>query len=164
MLQKIRALALPFAPAKARPRSSYLHELALRREAIAIRRQIVYGLAMGWILTLVPGFMYFCVPGRLDWLWSTLMVLGASHLAAAVIVPQALAWPEKAWSKIARFQGWVIMTVLLTVVFFAFIWPAGCLSRRRTRGFIAWETHPPGFVSAWQPMELKMALPASAEP
>src|SRR5439155_11612711 len=117
--------------------SGYLHDLASRRESIAIRRHIVYGLAMGWVLTLVPGFIYFCVPSRFDRLWSALMVLGAIHLAAAMIVPQALYWPERGWTKIARFQGWIIMTALLTVIYFALIWPAGWLSRRSTRGFIA---------------------------
>src|SRR4051812_31276082 len=71
-------------------RWSYLRDLALRREALAIRRHIVYGLVIGCVLTLVAGFLYFCVPSRLDWLWCSLMVLGVIHLAAAVVLPQAL--------------------------------------------------------------------------
>src|SRR5262245_63488154 len=77
-----------------RPRSNYLRRLAQRREAAAIRRQTAYGLVMGWILLLVPGFVYFCVPSRLDWLWAALMAVGGLHLAAAVVLPQALEWPE----------------------------------------------------------------------
>ena len=76
--------------AQSRPRSGYLRDLALRRDALAIRRQIVYGLAMGWVLTLVAGFMFCCVVSRLNWLWVTLIVVGLIHLAAAVILPQAL--------------------------------------------------------------------------
>ncbi len=140
--------------ATSQPRGNYLRDLALRREAMAIRRQIAYGLAIGWLLLLVPGFIYFCVPSRFDSLWSALMVLGAFHLAAAVVVPQALYWPERLWTKVARWQGWVVMTVLLSVIYFGLIWPAGYLSRRRTRGFIAWETHPTDLESAWQPIEL----------
>lgn len=140
--------------ATSRPRSGYLRDLALRREALAIRRQIVYGLAMGWVLMLVPGFVYFCVPSHVDRLWSALMAVGAIHLAAAVILPQALYWPERVWSKIARWQGWLVMTVLLSIIYFVLIWPVGMFSRRRTRGFISWETHPSDLESAWQPMEL----------
>jgi hypothetical protein len=140
--------------AKSRPRSRYLHDLALRRDALAIRRQIAYGLAVGWILLLVPGFIYFCVPSRFDPLWSALMALGALHLASAVILPQLLYWPERAWSKIARWQGWIVMTVLLSVIYFALIWPAGYFSRRRTRGFVAWNGHPASFSSAWEPIDL----------
>ena len=33
------------------PRSRYMQRLALRREADEIRRLIVYGLTLGWILT-----------------------------------------------------------------------------------------------------------------
>jgi Family of unknown function (DUF5989) len=136
------------------PRWNYLHDLALRREALAIRRQIVYGLAIGWVLLLACGFIYFCVPSRVDLLWSALMVLGALHLAAAVILPQALYWPERVWSKIARWQGWIIMTVLLTLVYFALIWPAGYFSRRRAHGFVVWEQHPTNLKSAWEPIDL----------
>ncbi|MBW8883553.1 MAG: hypothetical protein JF612_01990 [Planctomycetia bacterium] len=46
------------------------------------------------------------------------------------------------------------MTALLSFVYFALIWPAGYLSRRRTRGFVAWEAHPTELSSAWQPIEL----------
>jgi hypothetical protein len=141
-------------PAQRGPRSGYLREVALRREALEIRRQIVYGLAMGWILTLVAGFMYCCVVSRLNWLWVTLVVIGLIHLAAAVILPQALYLPERAWTNIARWQGWLVMTVLLTLVYFALIWPVGLISRRRTRGFVSWETHPNDLKSGWQPMEL----------
>src|SRR5438093_33949 len=119
--------------ASSRPRSGYLRGLALRREALAIRRHIVYGLVMGWVLTLVGGFLFFCMPSRVDWLWCSLMVVGVIHLATAVILPQALVWPERAWTSIARWQGWILMTILLTVIYFALIWPVSLVSRLRTR-------------------------------
>jgi len=137
-----------------RSRSGYLRDLALRRVALAIRRQTVYGLAMGWVLMLVPGFVYFCVPSHLDRLWSALMVLGAIHLAAAVFLPQALYWPERVWNKIAHWQGWLIMTALLSTIYFVLIWPVGLFSRRRTRGFVSWEAHPSSLESAWQSMDI----------
>src|SRR5262245_60806644 len=74
-----------------RSRLAYRERWGLRREAAAIRRQTAYGLIMGWILALVAGFLYFCVPSRLDWLWALLMAVGGLHLTAAVVVPQALA-------------------------------------------------------------------------
>src|SRR5262245_54155170 len=109
------------APASRRPRSGYLHDLALRREAQATRQQSAYGLVMGWILTLVAGFMFCCVPSRLDLLWGALIVVGLAHLALAVILPQALAWPQRAWTAIARWQGRLVMTILLTVAYFGLI-------------------------------------------
>src|SRR5262245_6949902 len=137
-----------------RSRSTYLQGLALRREFAAIRRQSVYGLVMGWALTLVAGFLYFCVPSRLDWLWALLMGLGGLHLVAAVLLPQALARPERAWIAMARFQGWLVMTALLTIVYFTLIWPASFVSRRRTRGFVMWNQSPPQLPTAWEKFEL----------
>src|SRR5947207_1593519 len=82
----------PHQPSEAPPaRSRYLQDLALRREAATIRQQIAYGLVMGWALTLVAGFLFFCVPSRFDRLWAGLLAVGIVHLAAAVILPQALA-------------------------------------------------------------------------
>jgi len=137
-----------------RPRSTYLQSLALRRQGAAIRQQTAYGLVMGWMLTLVAGFIFFCVPNRFDWLWSGLIVLGLVHLAAAVTLPQMLAWPQRAWMTVARFQGWLIMAILLTLVYFCLIWPASRLSRRRTQGFVFWNDTPPRSPTAWEPIDL----------
>jgi hypothetical protein len=142
------------AAAASRPRSAYLRDLALRRQADAIRRQTVYGLVMGWILLLVAGFIYCCVPNPVDLLWAALMVIGALHMAAAIVLPQALAWPEWLWIAVARWQGWLIMTILLTIVYFALIWPAAIVSRRRIRGFVTWDGEPPPSSTAWQPIDL----------
>jgi hypothetical protein len=145
-----------------RPRPTYVQELALRREAALIHRQIGYGLVMGWILTLVGGFLFFCVPSRLDPLWCVLAIVGLLHLAAATIVPQALAWPERVWAAVARWQGRLVMAVLLTVIYFALIWPASYFVRRRTGGFRAWNSQTPNTKTSWRPMEEFIdAAPAS---
>jgi hypothetical protein len=137
------------------PPPPYLQRLAQRQAEADVRRQSAYGLILGWILTLVPGFLYFCVPSRLDWLWSALAILGLFHLAAAVLLPQLLAWPERAWMGIARLQGGLIMAVLLTLVYYAMIWPVGLLSRRRAaKPFFAWSKAPPEERSAWRPIDL----------
>src|SRR5438477_7996364 len=90
------------AAAVRRPRSTYLQHVDLRRESSAIRRQTVYGLVMGWVLTLVGSFLLCCVPSRVDWLWQTMLIVGLVHLAAARVLPQALVWPERAWIAVAR--------------------------------------------------------------
>src|SRR5262245_27910175 len=143
----------PSAAENRRPRSSYLANLALRRQAASIRQQTAYGLVMGWILLLVAGFIYFCVPSSIDWLWALLMLIGGLHLAAAVTIPQALATPQRAWMLLARWQGWLVMTAVLTIVYFGLIWPASRFSRRRTSGFLEWNEQPPDARSAWQSID-----------
>jgi hypothetical protein len=109
---------------------------------------------MGWVLTLVGGFVFFCVPSRVDWLWGALLAVGIVHLVAAVVLPQLLAWPERIWIGLARWQGWLVMNVLLTVVYFTLIWPAGHFSRRRASGFASWDDQPPEQKTAWLPIDV----------
>lgn len=125
----------------------------MRREGLEVRRLIVFGLSVGWLLALVGGFLFFCVPSRLDPLWGALMLAGFVHLGLAVALPQALVWSEGAWMAVARWQGWLIMSALLSVVYFVLIWPASCFSRRRTRGFAAWESGAPVTRTCWEPMD-----------
>jgi hypothetical protein len=147
-----------------RQRSTYLSQLDLRRQAAAIRRQTAYGLVMGWVLTLVGGFVLCCVPSRVDWLWQTLFIVGLAHLFTAVTLPQALAWPERAWMTVARWQGWVTMSLLLTIVYFLLIWPASFFDRKRTSGFVTWTDQPPDTKTAWQSIDLTESTAAEATP
>jgi hypothetical protein len=135
-------------------RSRYLQQLALRREAEEVRHLIGYGLTLGWILFLVGSFLLCCVPSRVDWLWTVTALVGVAHLVLAVLVPQLLAWPERIWMTVARWQGHVVMTVLLTAVYYLLLWPVGCFSRRYKRGFVQWSGQQPEVVTAWQPIDL----------
>ena len=132
------------ATAVPRARRGYAADLARRREAAAIRRQIGYGLVVGWILALVGGFFFYTVLGPVDWLWGSLMIVGWLHLALAVVLPQAHYWPERAWSWLAQWQGKLVMAVLLSIVYFCLIWPARLLRPRVADGGLRGE---PGFCS-----------------
>jgi hypothetical protein len=136
------------------PWGAYLQQLALRRQAAEIRRLIVYGLTLGWILTLVASVLFFCVKSRFDWLWGFLIVIGILHLVAAVVLPQALLWPERAWMTIARWQGHLVMTLMLTLVYYLLLWPASRFARGQTAGFFRWSDPPPLTSTSWQPIDL----------
>jgi hypothetical protein len=120
-------------------------------------------LIVGWIVTLVAGFLYFCVPSRFDLLWGVLIVGGLIHLVLAVVLPQALASPQRLWMAIARWQGWLVMTILLTVVYYSLIWPAALFSKRRTRTFMAWDGDRPAFSVGWSPIEVSEMDESSVE-
>jgi hypothetical protein len=134
-------------------RGPYMQRLALRREVAEIRRLIGYGLTLGWILTLVAGFLFFCVKSQLDWLWCSLMLLGIGHLVLAATLPQALIWPERIWMAIARWQGHIVMIVLLSGVYYLLLWPASRLSRSPAVGFFRGGEQPPATTTAWQAIE-----------
>jgi len=141
--------------AQAAPRAggTYLAALAHRREAAAIRRQIGYGLVVGWVLTLVGGFFFYCVATRAAWVWGSLALVGAAHLGLAVVLPQALDWPERIWSAIAQWQGKLLMSLLLTAIYFGLFWPASRLRRRGDPDFCSWQDRPPDSSSAWRPLD-----------
>jgi hypothetical protein len=141
-------------PQPGRPphRGAYLARRAARMQAQAVRAQIVYGLTVGWVLTLGGGFWYCCVPSRLDPLWAAVTLLGTLHLAAAVVVPQLLSVPQRLWARLAHWQGALVMKVLLTLIYLLLIWPAGWLTRRQHRGFLRWTVAPPPGTTAWEPV------------
>jgi uncharacterized protein DUF5989 len=149
-------------PAAPRAGGEYLAALARRREAAAIRRQIGYGLVVGWVLTLVCGFFFYCLASRAAWVWGALMVVGLIQLGLAVVLPQVLAWPERVWSAIAQWQGKLVMGLLLTIVYFGLLWPARRL-RQVPSEFHSWDEQPPESATAWQPLPAEEAEDAAAQ-
>jgi hypothetical protein len=139
-------------PHRSPSRGAYLARRACRAHRQAVRAQIVYGLTIGWVLTLGGGFVYCCVPSPLDPLWAALTAVGAAHLAAAVLAPELLSIPQRLWARLAHVQGALVMKCLLTVIYFLLIWPAGWLTRRQHHGFVRWTDTPPEGTTAWQPV------------
>jgi hypothetical protein len=123
-------------------RGSYLAQLEERRDAEATRKQIGFGLILGWGLMLLSAFQYFCVPSRLDPLWEVLSILGGVAIGVALLVPSLLRWPERAWMALGQVMGKVVMTILLSVIYFTMFWPAGVISRLRegSRSFHSWQS------------------------
>jgi hypothetical protein len=132
----------------------YARTLAERRETDQIRQLSQFGLLLGWLFTLTGGFCWFCVVGQMDWFWRSLMMLGIAMLLLGTFVPQTLAWPHRQWMRLAHLQGWLVMTVLLTVTYFTLIWPLGWWERKR-RGsspFFTWDGPAPRVKTGWQPL------------
>lgn len=136
-------------------RNRYLRELDDRRLADEIRQLTQFGLTLGWLFTLLGGFCWFCVVSRIDWFWQLLWGCGLGLLFFASVLPQALYWPHRLWMGLAHLQGRLVMTVLLTVVYFGLISPLGAWERKR-RGspypFLSWNDTPPKRSTAWEVM------------
>ena len=127
-------------------RSSYLSQLAERREREEVRQLTSFGLTMGWLFTLLGGFCWFCVISQIDWFWRALMTSGLLLLVLGTVLPQALAGPHRLWMGLAHLQGRLVMTVLLTVVYLVMIVPLGWYQRRRQGGgqpFYRWDPTQP---------------------
>ncbi len=106
-------------------RPSYLKRLDGRNQTAALKQQILFGLAIGWMLVLLGGLRYLFVPDASDSLWLAVLWIGVILLALTLIVPSVLAWPEKLWMKLAHIIGTGIFSIILMVVYFTFFLPVG---------------------------------------
>ncbi|MBL1216274.1 MAG: hypothetical protein D8M59_02130 [Planctomycetes bacterium] len=143
-------------------RPAYLARLEVRRLKDDTKRYIVFGLGVGWIITLFSFFQYRFVPFVYEPLWLVLTGIGISVIATAVIIPSLLHWLERVWMAAARHIGKTIFTILLLAVFYILIAPVGLLWRvmKGTAPFYSWATaSPPADMEGWTkkivPVELE---------
>jgi hypothetical protein len=138
----------------------YGMQLAERRETAHIEQLANFGLSVGWVCTLLGGFCWFCVVSQLDALWFLLFATGLVLQSTAVLVPELLDVPCRLWMRLAHLQGWLIMSVLLTIIFFVLITPAGWLLRWRhgTHPFYSWNEHAPAAIG-WEALPPQTTSP-----
>lgn len=134
-------------------KNAYMQALAQRRQAEEISQLTQFGLTLGWVFTLLGGFCWFCVISRFDVFWQFLMLAGLVLLVLATVLPQGLYWPHRLWMGLAHLQGRLVMTVLLTIVYFGLLSPLGIWERKRRSGsfpFESWNQGPPARSTAWE--------------
>lgn len=154
-------------PAPTLVRTAYAHRLTERREVEQIRQLTNFGLTLGWLFTLLGGFCWLCVISRLDWLWCVMFAAGVALLVVGTVLPQALDRPHRIWMGLAHLQGKLVMTVLLTIVYFGLIWPLGLWERKRrgtTHPFHQWDHKPPTLSSGWEPLSAAESSPIAITP
>ena len=143
-------------------RSPYLRRLSERRETEEIRQLTSFGLTVGWLLTILGGFCLFCVISQIDWFWRGLMITGLVLIVLGTVLPQLLSWPHRLWMGLAHLQGRLVMTVLLTIVYFLLISPLGWWERKRHKGsrpFYTWDKTPPSLITGWEPLRESPPVP-----
>jgi len=136
----------------------YLKRRGERTRAAALKKQITFGLLIGWLLTLVGAFYYFLVVGALDGLWLAVMWAGLLLLVVTISCPAALAWPERLWMKLASGIGHVVFSVILGAIYFLFFLPVGRFLRWRKgdHPFYHWDERKPVQPEGW----VKKVLPS----
>jgi hypothetical protein len=85
--------------------------------------------AFGFVFTAV--FVVFglwpLVSGRPIRVWS--LIVAGVFLAAALIAPSLLTWPNRLWSKLGELMNRIVSPVVLAFLFFAVVTPMGALMR-----------------------------------
>lgn len=132
-------------------RPAYMRRRRARQAVEELKRQIVFGLVIGWLMTLIGWFRYEYVPNVNDSLWLAVMWTGVGILVAAVVAPGMLNWPERLWMGVARFVGKIVFTGLLAILYFVMVTPIGLLMRALSGSdpFYAWKGSAPSGMEGW---------------
>lgn len=133
----------------------YGRQLADRRSRAKIREWSRFGLVVGWALFLGGAFGYYCLRLVPDAVFVGCMVVGTMVSGVAIVLPQMLSGVSHLWLRLANWQGWLIMTAFLTILYFVVFWPAGSWQRwrRGSRPFYHWDDSLPAELVGWEGLE-----------
>lgn len=134
---------------------SYLQRLKQRQQLARLKEQIVFGLTLGWLMTLVGGFHYFFALNSHESLWKMLFYLGMGLIAISIILPGAIALLQVPLRKVTEKIGEKIFLLILLASYFLFILPVGVLFRRQQTNysFYAWQDKFINQVEGWMKWE-----------
>ena len=106
------------------------------------KRRSAFGVLVGGIVALFSGWRLLFVIGASDPLWQALAIVGLLLVALGVIVPAALAGPERLWMLLGETIGRLVLSVILLVVYLAIVLPSGLVVRMTStaRGFLVWSS------------------------
>ncbi|MEH2283914.1 MAG: DUF5989 family protein [Nostoc sp.] len=130
---------------------SYLQRLKQRKHLAQLKEQIVFGLTLGWLMTLVGGFHYFFAINTHDTFWKVLLYIGIGLIAISLILPSAIYLFQNLLQKLTEKIGEKIFILILLASYFLFILPIGVLLRRQktNNSFYAWQDKFIAQVEGW---------------
>ncbi len=128
---------------------SYLIRLHDRKESEELKATIIFGLAFGWVLTLMGAFRYFFLVQENYWL--TVSQVGLAILAITVVLPGLISYPQKAIQFVGGFVATQVFKVLIAIVYFIVVLPIGLISQRAhgTHPFYSWADAAPANMEGW---------------
>lgn len=121
--------------------SSYLQRLKQRKQLSQLKEQIVFGLMLGWLMTLVGGFRYFFVINSHDSFWKKLVYVGIALIVISIILPSIISLVQIPLRKVTEKIGEKLFLLILLVSYFLLILPIGILLRRQEKkySFHTWQ-------------------------
>ncbi len=122
-------------------KASYLQRLKQRRQLADLKEQIVFGLTLGCIMTLLGGFHYFFVAGTSDRLWQWMFCLGIALISLSIVLPAAITIIQKPLQAATQKIGELLFSLILILNYFLLILPVGILLRRiqTKNSFYTWK-------------------------
>jgi hypothetical protein len=143
--------------------SRFLDRHLWREQSRELTQQIVLGYGIALLLIMVGAYKVFLKVGAWDAAWRTAMWLGVAAAAATIVTPLVWAWPQRLLRGVGNALGHILMSVVLTAVYFLAIWPVGALLRalKGTHPIYAWNPTPAAGMEGWSDKKFPYDLPAS---
>lgn len=129
--------------------SDYVKRLQIRQEYQLLKTHVIFGLTMGWMLTLTGAFRtYILMEGGPS---TVILALGVAFLVITLIAPNQMAYPQNLLKTIAEFVGTYLFKGVLSLVYFLTILPAGLIYQKKNGGvpFYAWTDEKPATIEGW---------------
>lgn len=92
--------------------NKYLQKLAKRKFDESLKTNLIFGLTLGWVLTLMGAFKYYI---QLEQGWILGMSVGLLLLLTALVVPQLLEKPQELIKKVGGFVATQLFRVFLDI-------------------------------------------------
>ncbi len=129
--------------------SSYMKRLNVRRERAALKNNVIFGLTIGWVLTLMGAFKtYILLESGVSQL---MLVAGVAFLGTTLVAPGLMIYPHKVMKGIATFVGTNLFKGILCVVYFLTILPAGLIYQKKNNHepFYSWAAGNAPKIEGW---------------
>lgn len=129
--------------------SGYMKRLQARRDHAALKNNVIFGLTIGWVLTLMGAFKTFILlEGGLA---PVLFSAGLLFLTTVLIAPSLMVYPHGVMKAIATFIGTNLFKAVLAVIYFVTILPAGLLYQTKNNHvpFYSWAEKCPCSIEGW---------------
>ncbi|MBF6567784.1 MAG: sxtJ [Candidatus Binataceae bacterium] len=96
--------------------------------APASRRELRdFGLIVGGLFALIFGLAIPLLKHRAIPLWPWIVCIAL--VAPALFFPEALKFPQLAWTKLGLVLGWVNQRIILSIIFYVILVPTGLIMR-----------------------------------
>lgn len=131
---------------------SYLQRLKQRQQLARLKEQIIFGLTLGWLITLISGFHYFFAINQNDSLWQMLLYIGLGLMAITIILPSSIVIFQTPLRKATEKIGETIFSLILITSYFLLILPIGILFKKQQKNtsFHTWQSRFSYQVEGWR--------------
>ena len=129
--------------------TGYMKRLNLRREQAALKNNVIFGLTIGWVFTLMGAFKSFILlEGGVA---PVLFTVGLLFLCTTLIKPGLMIYPHRVMKGIATFVGTNLFKAVLTVIYFVTILPAGLIYQKKNNHepFYSWTGNNAPAIEGW---------------